>query len=242
MFYYIVEYYCELFNGSHKPQEKADNPLTNHASADIMLRIDKKQHRQDNKMKKDYIISHETIKNDFMYVHSPISRSFTEFTIENGCASNRYNEDIKNWDYISIISKQKYTNGTTASTVCSFDDYGAPLIVLSDDITLDENNRRRYGLHFEVVAYEDGINVWHIIPFPENVSRPINPTLIGKLRFKIEDESKIDLKVTVKEKKLLIEANGNELVAEHPEIPESFHIGITACEGVNHFYSFSIED
>lgn len=193
-------------------------------------------------MKKEYILSSPSaIEKDFMYVFSPNSKSFVPFTFENGQAVNRYDESLKDYEYISIVSKKKYSDGVTLRTKCSFDSFGAPLIVLSDDISEDENGRNMYGLHFEVVAYEKGCNVWHIVPFPERTERPIKSTKIAFSTFSIPEKSEIDLSVTVKDGKLYIDVNGEKLVAESPDLPKEFHIGITACEGINRFSSITIE-
>ena len=191
-------------------------------------------------MKKEYVLtSPEVIADDFRYVYSPISKAYPTFDFADGAAVNAYNVDIGDFDYISIVTKEMYSAGTTVTVKCAFDHYGAPLIVLTDDIRAGGDRRDRYGLHFEVVVYENGINVWHIVPWPE---RPIKPTLVAQSRFKLEDESPIDLSVEAGEKKLLIRANGVELVAEHSDIPARFHVGITACENINRFYSFAVEN
>ena len=194
-------------------------------------------------MKKEYFLSSpEAIEKDFMYVFSPASRSFVPFTFENGQAINRYDESIKDYEYISIVTKEKYTDGVTFRTKCSFDSFGAPLIVLSDDISIDESGRSKYGLHFEVVAYEKGCNVWHIVPFPERVERPIKAEKIAFSNFVITEKSEIDLSVTIKDGKICVEINGERLVAESPDIPKEFHIGITACGGINRFSAVTIEN
>ena len=141
----------------------------------------------------------------------------------------------------SGVTKEKYSDGVTIKTKCSFDKFGAPLIVLTDDIQPDEQGKNRYGLHFEVVAYEKGCNVWHIVPFPERKERPIKPTKIAFSTFDIPEKSEIDLSVTVKNGKLEIEINGEKLIAESHDLPKEFHIGITACEGINRFSSITIE-
>ena len=108
-------------------------------------------------MKKEYILhSKKSIENDFDYVFSPCSKTFVPFTFEDGQAVNRYDENIRDYEYISIVTKEKYSDGVTIKTECSFDKYGAPLIVLTDDIQPDEQGKNRYGLHFEV----------HSIKFP----------------------------------------------------------------------------
>lgn len=194
-------------------------------------------------MKKEYVLtSPDVIADDFRYVYSPISKDYPIFAFADGAAVNAYHADRGDYDYVSIVTKERYGTGTTATAKCAFDHYGAPLIVLTDDIRTGGDGIDRYGLHFEVVVYENGINVWHIVPWPERTVRPIKPTLIAQRKFTLEDASLIDLSVSVGKKKLLICANGVELIAEHPDVPERFHIGITACENINRFYSFAVEN
>ena len=52
-------------------------------------------------------------------------------------------------------------------TRCSFDSFGAPLIVLSDDILTNDKGEWQFGIHYEVVLYEQGINVWEINYHPD---------------------------------------------------------------------------
>ena len=183
-------------------------------------------------------------KQDFMYVSSLTTETHTQFDFEENCIVNRYNPKIIGewkYDYISLVTKKLYGEGVKLSTKCSFEKFGAPLIVLTNDIT-QKNERNYYGLHFEVVAYEEGVNVWHIIPSNEDAPQPIKATLIGKVRFHIECNSLIDLNVTIKEKELKIHVNGHDLSVKNKDIPEKMHVGITACEGINRFYSFAIEE
>ncbi len=195
------------------------------------------------KMIKEYSFKKDSLDlSDFMYAYSPRTNVFKQFIEEDESVCNAYNDDIKEFDYISVVTKERFTSGTEFSTVCSFDRFGAPLLVFSDDIHPDKEGILRYDLHFEVVAYEDGINVWHIIHWPERVECPQKATLIATTSFKIAACDEIVINVRVEGKKLLINVNGHELTAEHDEFPESFHAGFTACEGVNHFKSFTIKN
>ena len=183
-------------------------------------------------------------KQDFMYVSSLTTETHTQFDFEEDCIVNRYNPEISGewkYDYISLITKERYSEGVKVSAKCSFEKFGAPLIVFTDDIT-QKDGRNYYGLHFEVVAYEDGVNVWHIIPSNEDPKKPIKVTLIGQARFHIEAESLIDLKVKIKGKTIDIDVNGHNLSVENKDVPEKMHVGITACEGINRFYTFMIEE
>ena len=192
-------------------------------------------------MREKYIFNNEfNLEDKFVYVSSPASKSKKKFVQKENCIENTYNEEIKDFDYISIIAKEKYNDGVTISVKCSFDTFGAPLIVLTDDYKSLEDGSYQYGLHFEVVAYENGCNVWHIVPGKEE-KNPIDVTKVNAIEFPIEDKSIIDMEVTIRDKKMFIRVNDQSFVAEHEEIPNQMHVGITACEGINQFYEFEVE-
>lgn len=187
---------------------------------------------------KQYLTGKELSK-ELMYVYSPASKAFHEFIVEEDCVRNSFNEEIKDWDYISVVTKAQYKTGITATLTCSFDSFGAPLIVFSDEIEEKENGKLFYSRHYEVVAYEDGINVWHIVPDPANVKRPIHADLIGELHFPVEAKEKLILMVTFKQGGINISMCGKELSVAY-DFPETFHVGFTACEGLNRFTEFAI--
>lgn len=191
-------------------------------------------------MRGKYIFNDEfRLEDKFIYVSSPASKSKKKFVQKSNCIENTYNDEIKDFDYISIITKEKYDDGVTVKVKCSFDKFGAPLIVITDDYKQLEDGTYQYGLHFEVVAYENGCNVWHIVPGKDE-NHPIDVTKVNAIEFPIEDKSIIDMEVTIKEKKLFIRVNNETFVAEHEDIPEKMHGGITACEGINQFYEFEV--
>ena len=191
-------------------------------------------------MRNNYILNDEfRLEDKFIYVSSPASKSKKKFVQKSNCIENTYNDDIKDFDYVSIITKEKYDDGVTVKAKCSFDKFGAPLIVITDDYKQLEDGTYQYGLHFEVVAYENGCNVWHIVPGNDD-KNPIDVTKVNAIEFSIEDKSMIDMEVTIKEKKLIIRVNDQSFVAEHEDIPGQMHVGITACEGINQFYEFEV--
>ena len=175
-----------------------------------------------------------------MYITSPASKSKKKFVQKEAYVENTYNEEVQDYDYISMITKQRYEMGTTIRVKCSFDKFGAPLIVFTDDYKQLNDGTYQYGLHFEVVAYENGCNVWHIVPGKDE-KNPILVTKVNAIEFPIEDKSMIDMEVTIQEKKLLIRVNNETFTAEHDDIPSKMHVGITACEGMNQFYEFEVE-
>lgn len=194
-------------------------------------------------MKKYYDFKDGLNEADFFYSYSPHAPIRAKFKQENGCLINAYSDEVKNFEYASVVTRKKYGVGVKLTTECDFDSFGAPLVVLSDDIKMDENGVGTYGLHFEVVAWEKGCNVWHITPvYYEKENLPVTPIKIGCKAFSIADKSKIRMSVEVIEHGLKIDVNGETFAVCHPDIPETFHIGITACEGINRFYNLLIED
>ena len=191
-----------------------------------------------------YDLKQENIlHNDFMYAYSPACNTFKTFSQEKDCVVNGYDKEEDNYDYVSVVTRDTKRSGTTVRTHCSFEHYGAPLVVFSEKVERDEQGIDRYGLHFEVVAWENGVNIWHIVPQPAGSEKPIAVTKIGKAEFAIEENSNIEIKVCVgsgEAKNLKVIVNGHELNVVNEDLPEEFHIGFTACEGINRFYDFEI--
>ena len=128
-------------------------------------------------------------------------------------------------------------------TECLFEKFGAPIIVFTDDLRVDENGHSIYDKHFEVVAYEDGINIWHIVPCPEKVEYPVDPTLLASKKFSIDANSLIQMKVVIEKDCIKAWVNGEYLEVPVDDLPQdTFWVGITACEGINRFYNLIVEN
>ena len=187
---------------------------------------------------KRYDFNNKSWESDFIYATSPVTKAKKTFPdAEAGVITVGYNEEISDYDYISVITKEKYGCGTTATLNCSFDKKGAPLIVFTSP--LGEN--KVYGLHFEAVVYEGGLNVWHIVPCPERIERPIRPTKLLGEKFEITNNEITKLSVHFLKKALEITVNDKKFTVECEEFPEEFHVGFTACEGICRFYDFTVE-
>ncbi len=192
-------------------------------------------------MKKHYDFSAgKWSMDDFFFCYSPLWKTRKEFLQEEDCVTN--NHDDGKLHYISLLTKKKYKTGVRLRAKCSFQSFGAPLIVISGDVSPNENGEMQYGLHFEAVAWYKGLNVWRVIPWPEREERPIYSTLIGSDCFTIENDAVCEIDMIVREKELYIGIDGHYITISHDEIPENFHVGITACEGFNRFYEFTIEE
>ncbi len=186
----------------------------------------------------------DSFENEFNYVYSPIVKTYPSFIKEANYLVNRYDSDINDYEYISILSKEKFSNAKV-NVCCDFHAYGAPIVVFGDDVSeqigRDGSKHLFYGVHFEVVAWEEGCNIWYLVPDPDNSERPVKPTLLLGAKFPVEAGKPIYMTVKVTKGKVLAEINGNKCEVAHEKIPEVYYMGYTACEGINKLYSLKIE-
>ena len=202
-------------------------------------------------MKTEYIFNRENaqkiIDTEFDYAFSPLHKKRPKFRVYDDFIGNYDNsgeakQSIHDYDYVSLISKKKFRDGAIIKTTCTFEKFGAPIIVICDDLKDAPDGTKEYGVHFEVCVFQDGCNVWHLLPFPQNPSHPVKPLKSAYEAFKLENNEKIDITVEVKGKFLHIDVNGHKFVCGDPIIPDEFYVGITACEGNNTFSHLTIEE
>ena len=174
----------------------------------------------------------------FRYVYSPRWITGAKPKQEKNHIVNAINPENGEFDYISLITEEKYKKGVYLETKCSFDSFGAPLIVLSDDIMKNENGEWQFGIHYEIVLYEQGINVWEIDYNPE----VMEVRQVLGLDFEVSEKEIHTLSVKVLEQMLDISMEGHHVLVRAEKLPKEFHVGITMCEGINRFYEFSIKE
>ena len=181
---------------------------------------------------------------NFVYAASTVVTYRREFGVdENGLVNGRIElEDKKaayqDFEYISAVEEERVKLPVELETECSFDKFGAPLIVFSEDMTQKENGWREYGEHYEVVLYESGINIWHITLKPEG-GQKAEALCRARLPFEAGKWEKLKVVLTADG----IYAKAGELEAKAVcSLPEKMYAGFTACEGINHFRTFSREE
>lgn len=162
---------------------------------------------------------------------------------EDDCIANSMNETLGDYDYIGIAMTEPTTGDCTVTAHCSFEKYGAPLLVFADGIHTDEEGRRRYDAIYEVVAYEGGCNVWRILPVPDPNRPDRDYTVINITRqtFAVEAGSVVEMTVRLRGKRIFVTVNDYAFDVEIPDLPDSYYIGVTTCEGLNRFYDLTIE-
>ncbi len=140
--------------------------------------------------------------------------------------------------YASQIWHEKFEAKAEISCTMSFDHLMAPLIVIAPTLGKDDKGRLEYREHHEIVLYNEGINVWHY-----TFDNGPKWHLAAFLRAPFAAKERHTLRITVerrREVQLTIECGGHVFGYQDEYLTDSFYAGITACEGKNRFYDFSV--
>lgn len=172
-------------------------------------------------------------QDDFQYVGTAREDYRRTFVQERDYLRNEHGE----CDFVSMVTKEKLTAGAIFETTCAFEGSGAPLIVLSDDIAPLSDGRLQYGLHFEVVIYRGGCNIWRI----DLIDGRAESRNIARFKFPVSENTPVKLRVEIKSEAFSVCADGHMFEVHCDALPDSFHAGITACEGPCRFYDFAID-
>ena len=180
------------------------------------------------------------LTDDFFYCYSPQAKSQGIFHREDGCIKNAYNSEAGDYEYTTAMLKERLSVGNRIVTECDFEKRGAPLIVITDCL-FKKDGADYYGEHFEVVTFEEGCNVWHNTPSGEQ--DPKRALITEKVYFEsipTPNKSRVILAVEFLEGEIHVTMNGVSFSVSLPEMPREFYFGITACEGINRFYSLKV--
>ena len=176
----------------------------------------------------------------FDYAHAFVQK---DDHIENPCPEGLDDEEIYanhvTEVYASIVRPVRLSGTVEVASTMSFDHLMAPLIVITPELDADDQGRPAFKKHYEIVLYNEGINVWHYTYENGNLSWH----LAAFARAPFEPKKRYELKVTMakgkREMRMTVECGGVKFGFEDPELPSSFYAGVTGCEGRNRFYSFS---
>lgn len=174
---------------------------------------------------------------DFMYVGTAREDYRSKFVQNDDHISGPFDDGRNSYDFVSIVTREELSSGAALDTVCEFEGSGAPLIVLSSDISELPGGELQYGTHFEVVVYHGGMNIWRIDLIDGKAkSRPVI-----KCAFPLEENRPVRLRTVIGKNGFDVTVDDYHFFVPCEELPESFHAGITACEGVCRFYELIIE-
>lgn len=167
----------------------------------------------------------------YRYIAKPL------FKQEKDCIRNKKDKTKENeFENISLFFKDKYGVGTKMTTTCSFDSYGAPLICLAEDLEKQKDGSLKFGNYYEVVIYEQGVNVWDL----KYDGKKVSYYKMAGFTFNLDVKKKHKLSVELKNGRLYIEVGRHKMQVGVPNGKDSYYWGIDACEGINRFYDVSI--
>lgn len=142
--------------------------------------------------------------------------------------------------YTSMVWNRELGPDAVVRTTLSFADRMAPLIVIAPELGKDAKGRPEFRDHFEIVLFDQGINVWQ--HFRKN-GKPAWKKLAYS-RFLLKPNTpyllEVSLKQTAKGRRLVVKVDGHEFGFINDVLPGKYRVGITGCEGINRFYDFRV--
>lgn len=165
--------------------------------------------------------------------------SVPDFIEEENCIVNRKSDGIATgFENASLMLKSPFTGDTHISVDCAFEAWGAPLIVIAESLEQDGQGRYRYREYYEVVLYEEGINVWRLTTDRQN---NVSWKKIMSVDFPVAPKEVHTLTVDIVDDTLQITACGRKMFVALPELSSRYYVGIDACENINRFYGMTVE-
>ena len=138
--------------------------------------------------------------------------------------------------YASMLSREELPEDVVVQVSASFDYRMAPLVVLAAEPGVDHKGRLEYREHFEVVIFDQGINLWHHVYMQ---GRPLW-IRAAYSRFELGPGMRHMLEVERKGRELRMRVGEHEMGCRLETLPRARYAGITGCEGVNRFYDFKV--
>ena len=140
--------------------------------------------------------------------------------------------------YVSLVTKEKLQPGVKLSSRCAFEDLAAPLFVLPKEL-IEKDGKQYYADYLEVVLWKNGINVWNLWTDETGETKIRN---LLRLAMPVETGVPHDFTVEIEKDRFNITLDDLRVSLYCDEIYDSFHLGITGCEGPCRFYDMEIDE
>ncbi|MBQ1223007.1 MAG: hypothetical protein IIX84_01845 [Oscillospiraceae bacterium] len=169
------------------------------------------------------------------------SKRFTQsprFTQKEGWIENKEDSTTPDgYEYVGLVTKEKFGVGSLVSVECDFHKFGAPLITLAQSIEPDKYGELRFGFYYELVLYEKGINFWHHYTDADGVQRW---HLDLGAYFPVEAGVRHKIAVGIRQNYFDLYADDKKFSLHADDMAQSFHVGPSACEGINRFFCMDV--
>lgn len=186
---------------------------------------------------------------DWKMVKSPRWPQIGSWKQEAGCIVNTVPQDATETEmlgkrapetYTSMVWKDAVKGSFTVRSGMDFAFRMAPLLVLANGLGANADGYPEYREHWEIVLYDEGLNVWH----HQYVDGKPKWHKAAMLKTTFKKDTRYDLEVRVERSargpQIIVKCGDAEFGYLEHELPEELMVGITACEGVNRFYDFSL--
>jgi hypothetical protein len=147
------------------------------------------------------------------------------------------NADAASNSFTSMVLKKKWHGDFHISAGMAFTDRMAPEVMLASNLGTDAEGRPEYEKRMEVVLFDQGINVWLL----DKVNGKTTWIKTAYARFPLQKDTEYQLQVTRKGKELTITVGDHIFGYYEASLPDDLYVGVTACEGINRLYNFSIK-
>jgi len=141
--------------------------------------------------------------------------------------------------YTSMVLAEKLNGNAVITAETSFDYKMAPLIVIAGPLKENGDGAYpEYQEHWEIVLYFGGLNVWHHEIKDGKPYWRKAAYVQAKFQAGVKYELKAKIVFTAKVPMLEVSCGDCVMGCMLPSLPREYYAGITACEGINKFYSF----
>ena len=145
--------------------------------------------------------------------------------------------------YCAMFHKVELSGDVSVASRMSFDHRMAPLIVIAPEMGRSADGRwPELREHYEVVLYDEGLNVWHHRYADGKPSWYRMAYLMDRFAAQTVYDLEVQIQMTAKGPQMSILCNGRQFGCAMPFhfTGESYWAGIIACEGVNRFYDYRV--
>ncbi len=148
----------------------------------------------------------------------------------------KHNNDV----YVALVLNRKFTGNAVISSKMSFDHRMAPLIVIAPELGKSKEGLPEFREHFEVVLFDDGINVWRHLYKDGKPSWYKAAYLKTSYLPKTVYDLQVELRFVKQGCQMILKCDGKEFGYLELNLPNTYYAGIIACEGRNRFYDFKV--